>query len=74
MKNSAVHITVLALNFILFSKNLAVSWSFFQLPRHKRAHISAHIQENICCGYSFSKLEHKESFGTHFILIFGIFS
>ena len=43
VKITAVHITALTLNFILFSKHLAVSWSFFQLPQNKNACISAHV-------------------------------
>ena len=41
VKISAVHITALTLDFILFfSKNLAVTWLFSRLPQPKSAHIS----------------------------------
>ena len=60
MKISAVHMTALTLNFIylfIFSRNLGVSLAFFQLPQHNTAHRQTNIVK-----YSFSKLEHKESF------------
>ena len=44
MKISAVHKTALTLNFILFSKCFQFLCHFFQYPRHKSAHISAHRQ------------------------------
>ena len=54
----------------IFSKNLAVSWSFISSYLDIKVSISPLIDKiNILCGHSFSQLEHKKSFGTYFILI-----
>ena len=70
MKISAVHITSMTLNFIHFLFKTLQFLGYFSSNLNIKIPISLLIDKiNICCGYSFSLLEHNESFSTYLILI-----
>ena len=68
MKILAVHVTVLTLNFILFSETQQFLGHSFPSYLDIKVPISPLTDKiNICCGYLFSELDHKESFDIHLI-------
>ena len=67
MKTSAVHINERTINIILFNK----TYCFFDIlpvTSIQKVPYIAHRHNKHICGYSFSLLEHKGSFGKCFIL------